>query len=320
MAQRVTTARRERTRRADEPREALLAPLLRREIAAIAAIDAAIAAEKCSDYVVLYQGTKTGKQSNIEQMSTLIRMRGGIPKEDGGFRKYLLKGQSAITERVAGTAATLQAMQRVETRILRGYIETIEQVEGLTRQSLLKALGRTLVHWHLLTAHIAKRTGSVGVAKDLPQSLDQYFAGPTAKACMRCHLDRPGILLALERVDPHPYTYICSACHGEVLGEFPPDLASQIHRWPERTQQTRVLQHAVGRPSVLNAMHTVLFPLSGLAADPPRRVTEKVVTASALPPTPKGDNPAILNVEPQTPGEAAYVAQLFDYRSVRTYW
>jgi hypothetical protein len=49
---------------------------------------------------------------------------------------------------------------------------------------------------------------------------------------MRCHLDRPGVADALERDDPHPYTYVCAACHDEVLGEFAPDLAAQIDRWP----------------------------------------------------------------------------------------
>jgi hypothetical protein len=300
-----------------------LAPLLTQEIAAIAALDAAIAAEKYPDYVVMYRATKTGKQANVEQMATLIRRRGGVPPEHGGLRKHVLKAQSAITERVAGTTATLQAMRVAEVGLLRMYTQTLEQAQGLTREALRKALGRTLVHCHLLTAHIAKRTGATGELEHLPHPLARYFAGPTAKACMRCHLDRPGVLDALERGDPHPYTYICAGCHADVRAEFPPDLASQMERWPRRVQEARVLQHAIGRPSVLDAIHSVLFPLSGLAAERPVRAEEKAVLLPSLepPPAPSRDaSRAVLAVEPRTSGEAAYVAQLFDYRSVRASW
>jgi hypothetical protein len=239
-----------------------LDPLLTREIAAIAAIDSAIAAEEDPAYVVMYQGTKTGKQANVEQLATLIRRSGGVPPEHGGLRKHVLKAQLAITERVAGTTATLHAMRSAELDLLRMYTQTLEQVEGLTKKGLRKALARTLVHCHLLTAHIAKRTGNPGEAENLPQPLERYFAGPRAKACMRCHLDRPGALKALERGDRHPYTYICAGCHVDVRAEFPRDLASQIDRWPQHLQEARILQHAIGRPSVLNAFHAVLYPLS----------------------------------------------------------
>lgn len=301
----------------------LLEPLLTREIAAIAALDVAIAAEKYPDYVVLYQGTKTGKQANVEQMVTLIRRRGGLPLEQSGLRKHVLKAQAAISERAAGTTATLQAMRSAELSLLRLYTDAVEQAQGLTKAALRKALGRTLVHCHLLTAHIAKRSGSAREANTLPYPLERYFAGATAKACMRCHLDRPGALKPVERGDPHPYTYICAGCHVDVRGEFPPDQAAQMNRWPQRVQDARVLQHALGRPSVLNAVHTVLYPLSGLTAERPIRAEAKAVLVPALapPPTPAADEtPAVLVAEPRTPGEAAYVAKLFGYRSVRDSW
>jgi hypothetical protein len=310
-------------RRADTALQDLLAPLLTREIAAIAAIDAAIAAERYPDYVVMYQGTKNGKQANVEQMATLIRRGGGVPPEHGGLQKYVLKTQSAIVERVAGTTATLHVMRAAEVRLLKLYTQATKEVEGLARQALRKALGRTLVHCHILTAHIAKRTGTADELESLPQPLDRYFAGPIAKACMRCHLDRPGSLPALERRDPRPYTYICAGCHVDVRAEFPPDLASQMDRWPRRVQEARVLQHASGRPSLLAAIHTVLYPLSGLAAETPVRAEQRAVVVPALepPPTPAaGETPAVLVVDPRTAGEAEYVAELFDYRSVRTSW
>jgi len=303
--------------------ERLLAPLITREIAAIAAIDSAIAVESSPDYVVLYQDTKMGKQANIEQMTTVIRRRGGVPPEHGGVRKYILKSQSAMVERIAGTTATLHAMRADEITLLRLYTETFDKLEGLPRVAVRKALARTLVHYHVLTAHIAKRTGSAREAAGLPQPLDRYFAGREAKACMRCHLDRPGARPSLERRDPHPYTYICAGCHVDVRGEFPRDLTSHMDRWPEHVQHARVMQHALGRPSALNAIHTVLYPLSGLSVELPVRAEAKAVVLPSLEPGPApapDETRGVLVVEPPTDGEAEYVAELFDYRSVRRSW
>jgi hypothetical protein len=96
-----------------------------------------------------------------------------------------------------------------------------------------------------------------------------------------------------------------------------------MESWPERVQHARILQHAIGRPSVLNAIHTVLYPLSGLPAERPVRAEENAVLVPELqpPPTPSVDQtPTVLAVEPRTSAEAGYVAQLFDYRSVREFW
>ncbi len=65
---------------------------------------------------------------------------------------------------------------------------------------------------------------------------------------MRCSLDRPGSVAALERRDPHPFTYVCAGCHAEVLAEFPQDLAHQMDRWPRHLRDVRVMQRA-GRAS-----------------------------------------------------------------------
>jgi hypothetical protein len=235
----------------------------------------------------------------------------------------VLKAESALTERVAGTTATLRAIRVAELQLLKSYTDAIELAEGLANRALRKALGRTLVLCHLLTAHIAKRTGNRREADVLPEPLARYFAGPEAKACMRCHLDRPGAWPALERRDPPPYTYVCAGCHAEVRGEFPPDLALQIDRWPARVQEARVLQHAIGRPSVLNAVHKVLHPLSGLAEGLPAPAAEKAIDmpAVASAPCPRPDErPAVLTAEPHSEGEASYVRALFDYRTVCSSW
>ena len=115
-------------------------------------------------------------------------------------------------------------MRVAEIELITLYAEAVGRLDGLAKRALRKALGRALVQSHLLTAHIAKRTGSAADAQLLPAPLGDYFAGADPRACMRCHLDRPGKASALERTDPHPYTYLCAACHDDVLAELPPDL------------------------------------------------------------------------------------------------
>jgi hypothetical protein len=77
------------------------------------------------------------------------------------------------------------------------------------------------------------------------------------------------------------------------------------------------------RPSVPNAICTVLHPLSGLAPETPVRAEEKAVLVPALEPSPgpeADETPAVLAVERRSAGETAYIAKLFDYRSVRGSW
>ena len=193
--------------------ERQLTPLVTREISGIAALDTAIAHVSAADYVVMFQDAKNAKQANVEQMATLIRMQGGTPDERGGIRKTLARTQASIASRLS-TTKTLQAMRVAEIELITLYAEAVGRLDGLAKRALRKALGRALVQSHLLTAHIAKRTGSTADAQLLPAPLGDYFAGADPRACMRCHLDRPGKAGALERTDPHPYTYLCAACHG----------------------------------------------------------------------------------------------------------
>jgi hypothetical protein len=122
----------------------------------------------------------------------------------------------------------------------------------------------------VLTAHIAKR-GHFEVEENLnlPLPLDRYFAGSKAHACMRCHLDRPGRRPALERSDPHPFTYICAACHDEVYGDFSADLADKISALTERDRESLIIEKALSRPSTLKAEKEVLAKMSGIPPDMP---------------------------------------------------
>ncbi len=299
-----------------------LEPFFTREIAGIAAIDTAIAHETKPDYVVLFQGAKAGKQANVEQLATLVRMAGGVPPERGGVRALISKAQAGVAARLS-TTATLQALRRGETEMVLLYADALGAAGGLVGRALRKALGRALVHTHLLTAHVAKRTGHPKEAALLPMPLGDYFAGPEARACLRCHLDRPGAESPLERRDPHPYTYICAACHAEVLAEFPADLAAQIDRWPTEVRHARVIQHAVGRPSLLNVIGRVLLPLSGLSPEIPTTAAERAMVVPAMTPVPgpaTGERPGTLAIDPATGPEAEYTDRLFDARRVWRNW
>ena len=299
-----------------------LEPLVTREMYGIAAIDTAIAHERAPDYVVMFQDARSGKQANIEQMATLIRIQGGTPDERGGVRKVLTKAQAGIAARVS-TTATLRAMRNAEIELVTLYSDAVGRVDGLARRALRKTLGRALIHTHLLTAHLAKRIGSEAEARMLPVPLTKYFAGAKPRACMRCHLDRSGTSSALERTDPHPYTYLCAACHDEVLAEFPPDLTIQMDRWPPEVREARVLQHGLGRVSRLNAVGRVLYPLAGLEPELPTPAAERAVIVPALTPVPgpaPDERHGLVTVEKGEGLEGDYVDRLFSAYQVWNNW
>jgi hypothetical protein len=140
---------------------------------------------------------------------------------------------------------------------------------------------------------------------------------------MRCHLDRPGAAGALERRDPHPYTYICSGCHDDVLGEFSPDMAVQLDRWPRAVREAKIIQRAVGRVSKLNAIGRVLHPLAGLEPELPTPAAERARIEPAMTPTPgpaPGERTGVLVVESGDDLEGKYVRDLFSASPIWRNW
>jgi hypothetical protein len=127
----------------------------------------------------------------------------------------------------------------------------------------------------------------------------------------------------LERADPHPYTYVCAACHDEVVGEFPPDRALQMDRWPREVREARVMQHAIGRVSKLNAIGRALHPLAGLEPELPTPAAERAVIVPAMTPTPRpaaGERTGAIEIETADGLEGEYVRQLFSVLPVRRNW
>jgi hypothetical protein len=312
-----------------EPLAERLNPLINREISSIGTIQTAIDQQEEPDYVFLYQETKTSKQANVEQMATLIRAAGGRPAESGTPVEPLLKLQTMLTQKVS-TTATLKAMRLVEETLVADYRHLHAELErerrgSLEHRAMKKIMERAVKHWHVLTAHIAKRQdGDSDEASRLPYPLSRYFAHGEAKACMRCFLDRPGELPVLEKRDPHPYTYICRACHDEVLAGFPPDLLEQVEVWPEEVRDNRVIHLALGKPEKLRAINEVHAVLSGLEPEVPVRAAErpaKQPAALKAGRTRREQPPAVeIRREGAEPDELAYTDLLFDYRSVRANW
>jgi hypothetical protein len=298
-----------------------LAVVVAREISGIGGIGAAVP-HASPDYVVMFHAVKMAKQANVEQIATMMRMGGRSPDEHGGVRRTVTRMQAAMISRVS-IALTLRTMRLAEIELVELYSEAVGHSDGLVKRGLGKTLGRALIHAHLLTAHLAKRTGSNSDATLLPAPLDDYFAGGEARACMRCHLDRPGVAGALEREDPHPYTYVCAACHDEVLGEFSPDLAAQIDRSPRAVREAKVIQHALGAVSKLNAIGRVLRPLAGLEPEPPTPAAERAVILPAMTPTPgpaPDERPGAPVIDTGEGLEGQYVRGLFSASRTWRHW
>lgn len=301
--------------------------LVEAEIAAIGGIDGAIARQKEPDYTTLFHDSKDGHQANVGQLRALLKRRGSDgPLRGGSLVGFLLRAQTELLQSV-NTSATLRAMRGVEAGLRERYRTLCVDGAALLGdeapevRALRRALGRVEVHWHLLTAHLARR-GDLAEAEALPRPLGEYFAGEQAKACLRCHLDRPGVARALER--PDPYTYVCAACHDEVAARFPDDLREQMPDWPDALREDKVVEKALGRPAKETARKEVLTVLSGLPPEPVRREAPplRARLAAHLATAPEEPCAVATRVELPVDGapEGAYVELLMDPRALRAFW
>jgi hypothetical protein len=195
----------------------------------------------------------------------------------------------------------------------------------MASQTMRKALGRAIVQDTVLSAHIARRSGEAAEQRNLPRPLVAYFATDEARVCMRCLLDRPGRSAPLERGEPRPHQYICAACHDDVFDDFPDDLREQASTWPRELREDRIIHRALSRPARVQALHEVLHPLSGMAAEIPQRAAERAVDVPAADATPgptPGAATADTRIQPPTgpTAEDQYVQIVFDPKSVKAYW
>jgi hypothetical protein len=302
----------------------LLNPLIYRELATIGAIDTVMPRESNPGYVMLMRAAKLGKQASIEQMASMIRFARGQPAESAAPVEAMLKLQSALARRI-GTTPVLRAMRPAETEIVRAYEAAYDRLDGIFKKGLEKCWRRALKHLAVLTAHIAMRgkKPELEEALQLPMPLDRYFAHGEDRVCYRCLFDRPGEPLPLERTDPHPYTYLCAACHQEVLASFPPDLLDAVRRWADDERDAHVLERALSRPSKLEAEMLVLAKMTGITPDMPSPPLPYKTAEDASPKrrAPAQPRPRVeLGGIAESPLEQEYTDALFDYESVRANW
>lgn len=303
---------------------AALNPLIYRELATIGAIDTVRPRESHPGYVILLHAAKIGKQASIEQMSSMIRAAGAQPAESAAPVEAMLKLQSSLARRL-GTTPMLRAMRLAEAEVVRAYGEVIDRFDGIHRKGLEKCWHRAKKRLAVLTAHIAMRGAKPELEERLalPMTLDRYFAHGEDRVCFRCLFDRPGKRAPLERTDPHPYTYLCAACHDEVAVSFPLDLVDSFLRWTPEEQESHILERALGRASKLTAEALVLAKMSDVAPDmPPPPIPYKTAQdASPKRRAPAQPRPRVaLGELTGSPLEQAYVDALFDYDSVRANW
>jgi hypothetical protein len=303
---------------------ALLNPLIGRELATIGALDTVMARESHPGYVTLMRAAKIGKQASIEQLASMIRFAGAQPIESAAPAEAMLKLQSALARRI-GTTPVLRAMRMAEAEIVRAYGDAVDQLDGIFRKGLEKCWHRAIQRLTVLTAHIAMRGAKPELEEtlSLPMPLGHYFANGEDRVCFRCLFDRPGKLPPLERSDPHPYTYLCAACHEEVLSDFPLDILDSAPRWTDRERENHVLERALGRSAKLMAEMLILPKLSGLAPSMPAPPTPYKIAHDVSPkrrapaqPRPRTELGGIA----ESPLEQAYTDALFDYDSVRQNW
>lgn len=301
-----------------------LDPLIGRELATIGAIDAVVPRETHPGYVMLLHAAKLSKQASVEQMASMIRVAGVQPSESAGPAEAMLKLQSALARRI-GTTPVLRAMRLAEADIVRAYGDAYDRLDGIFRTGLEKCWHRARKRLVVLTAHVAIRSARPEPEEELrlPMPLDRYFAHGEDRVCFRCLFDRPGKLAPIERTDPHPYHYLCAACHEEVLGDLPADVLESARRWTGRERDSHVLEHALGRPSKLQAEMLILAKMTGIAPDmPPPPVPYKVAEdVSPKRRAPTQPRPRVeLGGVAESPLEQAYSDALFDYETVRGNW
>jgi hypothetical protein len=300
-----------------------LETLIRLEIASIGAIDSAAHHEADPGYTNLFHATKTGKQANVEQLNTLLRMTRRSEVESGGLIEPVIRLQTLALQKTS-TTAMLQAMSLVEESLVAQYRDTAPSHQLRERRALREIVRRSTKQWMILLAHIARRKdGDSRAASLLPRPLGEYFASAEDRVCMRCLLDRPGVLPALEKEDP--YTYVCAGCHADVVGDVPQDLQVQMPRWSAEARRDRAIHKALGRPEKLRAIKEVHAVLAGLEPEIPlaaslKRLESRPVDRARRVLSDMVPSDISLDRKGASDDELAYTDLLFDFRSVARSW
>ena len=93
--------------------------------------------------------------------------------------------------------------------------------------------------------------------------------------------------------------------------------------WPREVREAKVMQHAIGRVSTLNAIGRVLYPLAGLEPELPTPAVERALIVPAMTPTPgpaAGERSGVVTIDCGEGQESDYVRELFSVRQTWHNW
>jgi hypothetical protein len=97
----------------------------------------------------------------------------------------------------------------------------------------------------------------------------------------------------------------------------------QFDRWPRAVREAKVIQHAIGHVSKLNAIGRVLYPLAGLEPDLPTPAAERALIVPAMTPTPgpaPGERRGVVEIDTAEGQEGEYVRELFSPPQTWPHW
>ena len=97
----------------------------------------------------------------------------------------------------------------------------------------------------------------------------------------------------------------------------------QVDSWPRTVREAKVIQHALGRVSKLNAIGRVLHPLAGLEPELPAPASERALIVPAMTATPgpaPGERRGELVVDSDDGLEGEYVKELFSATRIWRNW
>lgn len=172
------------------------------------------------------------------------------------------------------------------------------------------------------TRHKAKRTGSKADADLLPVSLDDYFVGANrARACGVISIGPvpPARWNGMIRI--HTPTFargVATRC--SVNSRLTSRL--QMDRWPREVRDAKVIQHAIGHVSKLNAIGRVLHSLARLEPEVPTPASERALMP-AMTPTPgpaSGERRGVVDIDTAEGLEGDDVRQLFSPKQAWRSW
>jgi hypothetical protein len=247
-----------------------------RELRVLASIDAALALSHHVERSYLLRAMREAHQEAYGQLRALERL-GVLPPSDGDLG--------------TAEAMTIERLAALERTWAASHAGLREGTHGVAHAAFSALAERGFQRAHVLDDHLGRRSHAM-----------------EARVCMRCLLDRSGRSAALERRAPH--TYVCAACHDEVVAEHP----------ALRHHDHLVIEKALARSSRQSARDLVHTVLAGQAPRAQPVLAPAAVTARAASTPVVVPSRLSIHAYDATDQERRYFAVLFDPRRMRDHW